>query len=139
MPPSACAVARTAQASTRPSGSLTARLAEHAGAVCTVEVDKTLQPVAKQIVGDRANVRFVFGDALARKNELNPEMLRAWEETAAAHGCTRRKLVANLPLWVLLGAAFTVFQRSLSTRFGIGARAKALGRLAAQLDSHWSF
>src|SRR5262252_4573830 len=32
-------------------GSLTARLAEHAGAVVTVEVDKTLQPVAKQVVG----------------------------------------------------------------------------------------
>src|ERR1043165_9299318 len=29
-------------------GSLTARLAEHAGAVVTVEIDKTLQPVAKQ-------------------------------------------------------------------------------------------
>src|SRR5215470_8938996 len=48
-------------------GSLTARLAEHAGAVVTVEVDKTLQPVAKQVVGERANVRFVFGDALAKK------------------------------------------------------------------------
>src|SRR5215470_7498099 len=48
-------------------GSLTARLAEHAGAVVTVEVDKTLQPVAKEVVGERANVRFVFGDALAKK------------------------------------------------------------------------
>jgi 16S rRNA (adenine1518-N6/adenine1519-N6)-dimethyltransferase len=78
-------------------GSLTARLAEVAGAVCTVEIDKTLQPIAHQIVGERPNVRFVFGDALARKNELNPEMLAAWNEVAAAHGCTRRKLVANLP------------------------------------------
>jgi 16S rRNA (adenine1518-N6/adenine1519-N6)-dimethyltransferase len=78
-------------------GSLTAKLADHAGAVCTVEIDKTLQPVAKQVVGDRANVRFVFGDALARKNELNPDMLAAWDEVAAAHGCARRKLVANLP------------------------------------------
>jgi 16S rRNA (adenine1518-N6/adenine1519-N6)-dimethyltransferase len=78
-------------------GSLTARLAEHAGVVVTVEVDKTLQPVAKQIVGDRPNVRFVFGDALASKNTLNPDMLAAWEEAFAARGCTRRKLVANLP------------------------------------------
>lgn len=78
-------------------GSLTARLADHAGAVCTVEIDKTLQPVAKQVVGERPNVRFVFGDALARKNELNPDMLAAWDEVAAAHKCTRRKLVANLP------------------------------------------
>lgn len=78
-------------------GSLTTRLAEHAGSVTTVEVDRTLQPVARQIVGERANVRFVFGDCLARKNELNPEMLAAWEEEFAKHGGSRRKLVANLP------------------------------------------
>jgi 16S rRNA (adenine1518-N6/adenine1519-N6)-dimethyltransferase len=78
-------------------GSLTARLADLAGSVCTVEIDRTLQPVAKQVVGPRDNVRFLFGDALARKNELNPDMLAAWEETTGRHGCTRRKLVANLP------------------------------------------
>jgi 16S rRNA (adenine1518-N6/adenine1519-N6)-dimethyltransferase len=78
-------------------GSLTARLAEHAGAVVTVEVDRTLQPIAKQVVGERANVRFVFGDALAGKNELNPDMLAAWDEAAKGAGCARRKLVANLP------------------------------------------
>jgi 16S rRNA (adenine1518-N6/adenine1519-N6)-dimethyltransferase len=78
-------------------GSLTARLAEFAGVVCTVEIDKTLQPVAQQIVGDRPNVRFVFGDALATKNELNPDVLTAWDEATASFGCTRRKLVANLP------------------------------------------
>ncbi|MFO0796016.1 MAG: 16S rRNA (adenine(1518)-N(6)/adenine(1519)-N(6))-dimethyltransferase RsmA [Gemmataceae bacterium] len=78
-------------------GSLTARLADHAGVVTSVEVDKTLQPVAKQIVGNRKNVHFVLGDALARKNELNPDMLAAWDASAAAFGCTRRKLVANLP------------------------------------------
>lgn len=78
-------------------GSLTAQLAAWAGAVCTVEIDKSLQPVAEQVVGGRANVRFVFGDALAKKSELNPDMLAAWDEVAKAHGCTRRKLVANLP------------------------------------------
>jgi 16S rRNA (adenine1518-N6/adenine1519-N6)-dimethyltransferase len=78
-------------------GSLTARLADFAGAVVTVEIDKTLQPVAKEVVGDRKNVRFVFGDALAKKNELNPDMLAAWDQAAGEKGCTRRKLVANLP------------------------------------------
>jgi 16S rRNA (adenine1518-N6/adenine1519-N6)-dimethyltransferase len=78
-------------------GSLTAKLADHAGAVVTVEIDKTLQPVAKEVVGERPNVKFVFGDALAKKNELNPDMLKAWDETAKEKGCTRRKLVANLP------------------------------------------
>ena len=78
-------------------GSLTTRLADRAGAVVTVEIDKTLQPVARQVIGERANVRFVFGDALAGKNELNPQMLAAWDEATAGAGCTRRKLVANLP------------------------------------------
>ncbi|MDB5308419.1 MAG: rsmA [Gemmataceae bacterium] len=78
-------------------GALTGRLADHAGAVCTVEIDRSLQPVAQQVIGPRPNVRFVFGDALAKKNELSPEMLAAWEEEAVAHHCARRKLVANLP------------------------------------------
>jgi 16S rRNA (adenine1518-N6/adenine1519-N6)-dimethyltransferase len=78
-------------------GSLTAQLANRAGSVCTVEIDKMLQPVAQSIVGRRPNVRFVLGDALASKNELNPDMLTAWDECVKQHGCTRRKLVANLP------------------------------------------
>ena len=78
-------------------GSLTARLADAAGAVVTVEIDRALQPVAKEVVGERSNVRFVFGDCLAKKNELNPDMLTAWDEAATGMACTRRKLVANLP------------------------------------------
>ena len=78
-------------------GSLTAQLAAWAGCVTTVEIDSGLAPVARQVVGERPNVRFVFGDALARKSELNPDMLAAWDEMAASHGCVRRKLVANLP------------------------------------------
>ena len=78
-------------------GSLTARLADAAGAVVTVEIDRSLQPVAKEVVGARPNVTFVFGDCLAKKNELNPDMLTAWDGAAKSAGSTRRKLVANLP------------------------------------------
>jgi 16S rRNA (adenine1518-N6/adenine1519-N6)-dimethyltransferase len=78
-------------------GSLTAKLAEHAGAVVTVEIDKSLQPVAKQVIGPRTNVRFVFGDCLAKKSELNPEMLAAWDEEAVRAGAAKKKLIANLP------------------------------------------
>src|SRR6478609_3464056 len=78
-------------------GSLTARLADEAGAVVTVEINRSLQPVAKEVVGERPNVRFLFGDALAKKSELNPDMLTAWEEAAKGMNCTRKKLVANLP------------------------------------------
>jgi 16S rRNA (adenine1518-N6/adenine1519-N6)-dimethyltransferase len=78
-------------------GSLTAQLALWSGGVCTVEIDTRLAPVARQVVGERQNVRYVFGDALASKNELNPEMLAAWDDVYASRHCTRRKLVANLP------------------------------------------
>jgi 16S rRNA (adenine1518-N6/adenine1519-N6)-dimethyltransferase len=78
-------------------GSLTAQLATWSGGVCTVEIDTSLAPIARQVVGERQNVRYVFGDCLAGKNELSPEMMAAWDEIAAARHCTRRKLVANLP------------------------------------------
>ena len=78
-------------------GSLTAKLAEPAGVVVTVEIDRSLQPVAKEVIGARSNVKFVFGDALAKKNELNPDMISAWDAAAKEANCTRKKLVANLP------------------------------------------
>ena len=78
-------------------GSLTAKLAEQAGTVVTVEIDTGLAPVARQVVGERPNVRYVFGDCLESKNQLNPDMLTAWDEAATAAKCTRRKLIANLP------------------------------------------
>jgi 16S rRNA (adenine1518-N6/adenine1519-N6)-dimethyltransferase len=78
-------------------GSLTAKLAEQAGAVVTIEIDPGLHPVARQVVGVRPNVTFLHGDCLAKKSELNPDMLAAWEAAFAAKGCARRKLIANLP------------------------------------------
>ncbi|MGL6094807.1 MAG: 16S rRNA (adenine(1518)-N(6)/adenine(1519)-N(6))-dimethyltransferase RsmA, partial [Fimbriiglobus sp.] len=78
-------------------GSLTAKLADVAGQVVTIEIDKTFHPVARQIVGERANVTYLLGDCLAKKSELNPDMLAAWAAAAAKPGVTSRKLVANLP------------------------------------------
>lgn len=80
-------------------GSLTAKLAEKAGTVVTIEIDRTFQPVAKEIVGPRKNVAFLLGDCLARKNELSPEMLATWDAAATlvAPHAPVRKLVANLP------------------------------------------
>jgi 16S rRNA (adenine1518-N6/adenine1519-N6)-dimethyltransferase len=78
-------------------GSLTAQLANHAGSVTTIEIDKTFHPIARHVVGERPNVTFVLGDCLASKNELNPDMLAAWDAGFTAKGCSQRKLVANLP------------------------------------------
>ena len=78
-------------------GSLTAKLADAAGSVLTVEVDADMQRIAHHVVGDRGNVQFFLGDALASKNQLRTEVVAGWDELTARHGCTRRKLVANLP------------------------------------------
>jgi 16S rRNA (adenine1518-N6/adenine1519-N6)-dimethyltransferase len=78
-------------------GSLTALMADQAGCVFSVEVDTQIQRVAKQIIGMRPNVKLLLADALARKNELNPDLLNGWTDWTAKHQLTRRKLVANLP------------------------------------------
>ena len=77
-------------------GSLTSRLADHAGWVVTVEIDQTLQPVAEQMCAGRFNISHVAGDCLERKSRLSERMLTAWE-AAVAKGFPTRKLIANLP------------------------------------------
>jgi len=78
-------------------GSLTTRLAVAAGAVFTVELDAEFFEMSRQLLAAWSNVRQLKGDALAGKNELNPELLAGWDALAAAHGLCRSKLVANLP------------------------------------------
>lgn len=78
-------------------GSLTTRMAQEAGAVFTVELDREFFEMAHQLLAAWPNVRQLQGDALASKNELNPQMLNGWNEFAKEKGLTRRKLVANLP------------------------------------------
>jgi 16S rRNA (adenine1518-N6/adenine1519-N6)-dimethyltransferase len=79
------------------SGSLTARLAELAGAVLSVEVDRDFYELAKEMIGDRANVVLLNSDILANKNELNPGVLSAIASLREQTGATNIKLVANLP------------------------------------------
>ena len=78
-------------------GSLTALMAQQAGCVYSVEVDSQMQAVARQIIGGRGNVHLHHGDALASKNVLSQTMLDGWKALTAKQGCTRLKLVANLP------------------------------------------
>jgi 16S rRNA (adenine1518-N6/adenine1519-N6)-dimethyltransferase len=78
-------------------GSLTARLAEKAGAVVSVEVDPAFAALTSEAVQDRDNVVLLNADALKNKNELNPGMLAALEEVSQRKGLKQIKLVANLP------------------------------------------
>jgi 16S rRNA (adenine1518-N6/adenine1519-N6)-dimethyltransferase len=78
-------------------GSLTARLCDHAGAVVSVELDTDFLRMASEMLVGRDNLSLMNADALARKNEMNPEVMKEWERMARTAGCTQRKLVANLP------------------------------------------
>lgn len=73
-------------------GSLTAKLAEAAGHVVSIEIDSSLAPVAREIVGPRSNVTYLHDDCLAKKSVLNPDMIAAWDAVPGT-----KKLIANLP------------------------------------------
>jgi 16S rRNA (adenine1518-N6/adenine1519-N6)-dimethyltransferase len=78
-------------------GSLTGLLAEHAGAVVSVEVDIAFASLTGEAVANRDNVTLIQADILKNKNQLNLDVLRGLEKVRARSGCERLKLVANLP------------------------------------------
>lgn len=78
-------------------GSLTAQLADLAGAVLTVEIDARLHQLAAEELRARANVELLQQDALRNKNNIHPIVLQKIDEKLQAPGISRFKLVANLP------------------------------------------
>jgi len=78
-------------------GSLTARLAEQAGAVLSVEIDTSFAELAAENTRQRPNVVLIQADILKRKNELNPGVLRSLTELQEKSGSKQLKLAANLP------------------------------------------
>ncbi|MEN6558250.1 MAG: 16S rRNA (adenine(1518)-N(6)/adenine(1519)-N(6))-dimethyltransferase RsmA [Thermoguttaceae bacterium] len=78
-------------------GSLTARLAQRAAAVVTVEIDTAMFQMAAEQLHVFPNVVQLQADALKNKNRLNPDVLEAVAGQMAAAPSRRFKLVANLP------------------------------------------
>lgn len=78
-------------------GSLTAMMAPQVAAVVTVEIDEQLFQLAGEELYALPNVLMLHGDALERKNRLNPAMLDAVRQQLDAAPGRRFKLVANLP------------------------------------------
>jgi 16S rRNA (adenine1518-N6/adenine1519-N6)-dimethyltransferase len=78
-------------------GSLTARMAELAGAVVTVEIDPYLHSLASEEVGDLGNVVMLLQDALRNKNHLHSAVMEAIRQKMAEAPGRQFKLVANLP------------------------------------------
>ena len=114
-------------------GSLTARLAEHAGAVLSVEVDPALHALARELVGDRPNVRLLHADALRNKNDLNPAVLDALADLQRQAGCERVKLVANLPYAVATPVIANLLLSDVPVeRLVVTVQWEIAGRLAAR-------
>lgn len=79
-------------------GSLTARMAQRAGRVVTVEIDANLAQLARQEFATIPNVTLLQMDALKNKNTLHPTVVQTVQENLASLGPgARLKLVANLP------------------------------------------
>ncbi|MBC8355591.1 MAG: ribosomal RNA small subunit methyltransferase A [Planctomycetes bacterium] len=78
-------------------GSLTALMAEKAGAVVTVEIDKHLQLLASEVLDGFDNVTLLRHDALRNKNNLHPAVLETVQAKLAEVPDRNFKLAANLP------------------------------------------
>jgi 16S rRNA (adenine1518-N6/adenine1519-N6)-dimethyltransferase len=78
-------------------GALTTLMAERGAAVVAVEIDPAMARLTAEAVAGRPNVRVLHADALARKHEINPEVLDNVRAGLAVSPERRFKLVANLP------------------------------------------
>jgi 16S rRNA (adenine1518-N6/adenine1519-N6)-dimethyltransferase len=78
-------------------GSLTARLIEHAGAVLSVEVDSAFHAMVSEMLGEHANVVLLHADVLRNKNHLNPRVVETLATLKSQAGTPVLKLVSNLP------------------------------------------
>jgi 16S rRNA (adenine1518-N6/adenine1519-N6)-dimethyltransferase len=78
-------------------GSLTAALADQAGAVLTVEIDGSFHQLVQETLGHHAHVQFFHGDILKNKNHFNPHVMENLHEGLKRFGGKELKLVANLP------------------------------------------
>jgi len=79
-------------------GSLTAIMAEKAGAILTVEIDKNLFELAREELCDYPHVKQLQGDALRNKNSLRADIMENVRDAQARLPAGGKfMLVANLP------------------------------------------
>ena len=79
-------------------GSLTAELAEAAGMVVAVEIDKRLIPALKENLNKYSNIYFINGDIL--KLNVSDELSAAASSRADGFTPGSLKIIANLPYYI---------------------------------------
>jgi len=126
-------------------GSLTEALAERAGQIVTVELDRTLADIVQSRLSGVENVRIVEGDVLSGKGSINPAVVEA--VNSAGRG-GRTLLVANLPYDVassvminlvrgpvVADAMFVTIQREVAERMTASPGNKNYGTLSIFLQA----
>ena len=78
-------------------GALTAQMAELAGHVVTVELDRQLFQLAAEELCEFDNVTMLHQDALRNKNNIHENIIETLQQTLAALPASQFKLAANLP------------------------------------------
>jgi 16S rRNA (adenine1518-N6/adenine1519-N6)-dimethyltransferase len=129
-------------------GSLTAAMAQRAGAVVTVEIDAHLFELASEELFELPNVTMLRLDALRNKNHFDDRVAEAVGERLAEAPGRRLKLVANLPyniatpvvsnllLWPHVPHSMVVtIQRELADRMTARPSTKDYGALSVWIQS----
>lgn len=92
--------------------SLTRRLADGAGHVVSVEIDRGLFALAAELLAEKKNVSLVHADVMKTKTTLEPLVVDEVNRRSATPDIERFKIVANLPYNIstpFLATAFQVF------------------------------
>ncbi len=129
-------------------GSLTARLAERAAAVVSVELDAQLAQLASDELAEMTNVTLLQQDALRNKNQMHPHVIASVRAQLAQRERATLKLVANLPYSVatpvisnllaseIVPATMTVtIQKELADRIVAVPRTKDYSSLSVWVQS----
>jgi len=78
-------------------GGMTTFLAQQAGRVISVEVDRNMYALATKATEDYDNATIIHRDILKNKNRIAPEITDMLKEELASRPGSQLKLVANLP------------------------------------------
>jgi 16S rRNA (adenine1518-N6/adenine1519-N6)-dimethyltransferase len=132
-------------------GSLTQELAERAGKVIAVEIDRTLAEITIQLLADYKNVIILNTDVLENKHTISPDVTNALE-SVRKDASGRFLLVANLPYNAASGlmmnlitappdspltpdAMYVTIQKEVAQRMTAKPGSKDYGTLSIFLDA----